>query len=98
MALSSLPVGKETEVADADEAWWEQMEQEAAEELVDGKADDALLVAVRGVTPAEADLTVAECDHPAVGDAELCNSAAHFKDQEPSLLMRLSSRPTPLST
>ncbi|MBB5344456.1 hypothetical protein HDF10_002435 [Edaphobacter lichenicola] len=55
-----MPIGEEAEVADADEARWEQMEQEAAEELVDRQADDSLPVAVRGVTPAEADLTIGE--------------------------------------
>jgi hypothetical protein len=30
-----LPVGEEAEVADADKAAWKQMEQEAAQELID---------------------------------------------------------------
>jgi hypothetical protein len=66
----SLPVGKEAEVADADEAAWEQVQKEAAQELVDWKAHDSLLVAVRGVSPAEADLAIGESDQPAVGDAD----------------------------
>jgi hypothetical protein len=57
---SSLAVGEEAEVADADEASWEQVQQEAAEELVDRQAHDALLVAAGGVSPAEADLAVSE--------------------------------------
>ena len=32
---SALPVGEESEVADAHEAAWQQVEQEAAQELVD---------------------------------------------------------------
>jgi len=64
-----LTVGEEAEVADADEAWWEQMEQEAAQELVDRQAHDTLLIAMGGVSPAEVDLAVGEADQPAVGDA-----------------------------
>ena len=64
-----MTVGEEAEVADADEAWWEQMDQEAAQELVDWQAHDTLLVAMGGVSPAEADLAVGEGDQPAVGDA-----------------------------
>jgi len=65
-----LAVGEEAEVADADEAAWEQVQQEAAEELVGGQAHDAPPVAMSGVSPAEADLAVSEADQPAVGDAD----------------------------
>ena len=86
----SLPVGQEAEVADADEARWQQMQQEAAEELVDRQAHDALLVAVRGVSPAEADLSVGEGNQPAVGDADamgICAEIAQgmFRSAERSL-------------
>ena len=54
----ALPVGEEAEVADADEASWKQVQEEAAQELVDRQAHDALLVAMSGVSPAEADLAV----------------------------------------
>jgi hypothetical protein len=40
----SLPVGEESEVADADEPWRQQMEQEPAQELVDGQSHEPLLV------------------------------------------------------
>ena len=68
--LGSLAVGEEAEVADADEAAWQQVQQEAAQELVCGQAHDALPVVMRGVSPAEADLAVSEGDQPAVGDAD----------------------------
>ena len=74
----SLPVSEEAEVADADEAWREQMQQEAAQELVDRQAHDALLVAVRGVSPAEADLAVGEGNQPAVGDADAMGVSAEI--------------------
>jgi hypothetical protein len=41
-----LPVGKEAEVADADEAAWQQVQEEAAQELVDRETHEPLLVAV----------------------------------------------------
>jgi hypothetical protein len=65
-----LAVGEEAEVADADEAAWQQMEQEAAQELVSGQAHDALAVGMRGVSPAEADLAIGEGDQSAVRDAD----------------------------
>ncbi len=53
-----MPVGKEAEVADAHEAAWQQVEQEAAQELFDSKSYDALLVAVGGVAPADPTLAI----------------------------------------
>lgn len=46
------------------------MEQGAAQELVCRQAHDALAVAMRGVSPAEADLAIREGDEPAVRDAD----------------------------
>ena len=65
-----LAVGEEAEVADADEATRQQVQQEATQELVHRKAHDSLPVAVGGVSPAEADVVVGESDQPAVGDAD----------------------------
>ena len=67
---SRMTIGEEAEVADADEAAREQMEQEAAQELVHGQAHDALPVAMRGVSPAEADLALSEGNEPPVDDAD----------------------------
>jgi len=65
-----LPVGEEAEVADTDEAAREQVQQEAAQELIDRQLHDALAVAVRRVSPAEGHLPVTECEESAVGDAD----------------------------
>ena len=54
------PIGEEPEVADADEAGREQVEQEAAQELLDREREEALLIAVSGVSPAERDLVIGE--------------------------------------
>jgi hypothetical protein len=65
-----LPVGEEAEVADADEASREQVQEKATQELIDWQCRDPLLVAVRGVSPAEADVAVGESNESAVGDAD----------------------------
>ncbi len=74
----SLSVGEEAEVADADEATGQQVQQEAAQELIDGQAHDSLLVAVGGVPPAEDDLAVRQSDKPAVGDANAVGVGAEI--------------------
>jgi hypothetical protein len=51
-------VGEEAEVADAHEAARQQVEQEAAQELIDRQSEQALLVGVGGVSPAEGDLAL----------------------------------------
>jgi hypothetical protein len=57
-------------VPDADEAAWEQMEQEAAQELIDWKSHPPLLVAVGGISPAKRDFLVSESNQPVVGDGD----------------------------
>jgi hypothetical protein len=52
---ATLPVGQEAEVADADEAARQQVEQEAAEELIERQSQHSLLVGMCRVTPAEGD-------------------------------------------
>ena len=74
----SLSVREEAEVADADEAAGQQVQQESAQELIDGQAHDSLLVAVGGVPPAEDDLAVRESDEPAVGDANAVGIGAEI--------------------
>lgn len=48
-------VGQKAELADAHESWGKHVEQKAAQELLDRQGHQALLVAVRGVSPAAAD-------------------------------------------
>jgi hypothetical protein len=55
-------VGQKAEVADAHEARGKHMEQEAAQELLDGKGHQTLLVTVRRVSPAERDLVTLQSD------------------------------------
>jgi hypothetical protein len=67
---SAVPVGKESEVTDADESGRQKVEQEAAQELIDSQSHEPFLVAVGGVTPAEGDVARGESDQSAVGDCD----------------------------
>ena len=59
---SPPPVGEEAEVADADEAFGKQMQEEAAQELIERIGSSACLHCGEQVAPAEGDLVVGECD------------------------------------
>jgi len=65
-----LAIGEEAEVADADKGAWKQMEQEAAQELIDGQSHQSLLVAVSGISPAEGDAAAGESNEPVVGHGD----------------------------
>jgi hypothetical protein len=67
---SAAPVGEKTEVADAHEAAREQVEEEAAQELIDGQSHEPLLVGVSGISPAEGDVAVGEGNESVVGDGD----------------------------
>ena len=56
--LGSPAIGEEAEVADAHEAARKHVEQEAAQELIDGQSHEPLLVAVSGIAPAECDFAI----------------------------------------
>ena len=74
----AVPVGEEAEVADADEAAWQQMEQEPAQELLDSQSHEPLFVAVGGVAPAEGDVAVGDSDQSAVGDGDAMGVSAEI--------------------
>src|SRR5260370_42359326 len=54
------------------------MEQEAAQELVDRQSQQALLVGMGGVSPAEGDVALLQADQSAVGDGEAARVAAEI--------------------
>lgn len=54
------------------------MEQKSAQELVDFKSHGPLLVAVRGVSPAEGDLAIGQSDQPGVGDGDSVSVSAEI--------------------
>ena len=73
-----LPVGEESEVADAHEARWQQVEQEAAQELLDRQRHEPLLVAMGGISPAEGHVVLGERDQPTVGDSHAMGVGAEI--------------------
>jgi len=46
------------------------MEQEASQELIYSQSYEPLLVAMRGITPAEGDVAIGESDQPGVRDGD----------------------------
>ena len=74
----AIPVGEESEVADADEAGRQQMEQESAQELIYGQSHEPLLVAMCRIAPAESDVAIGESDEPGVGDGDAMGVCAEI--------------------
>jgi hypothetical protein len=68
--LGAMAVGEQAIVADAMEAVWKHVHQEAAHELAGSEGHDLVLAAVIGaiVLPSESDMLVGEFDEPAVAD------------------------------
>ena len=63
-------VGEEAEVADADQAFGQDMDEKAAQELLGGNGHDLVLAAVSIVSPAEGDAMVLESHEAMVGDGD----------------------------
>ena len=74
----SLPIGEEAEVADEHKAARQQVQEEAAQELIDGQSQEPLLVAVSGVSPAEGDVSVGESNQPVIGDGNAVGVGAEM--------------------
>ena len=69
-SLTSVTVGKQSEVADLDEAGRQDMEQKTSDELDRIELHDAAAVVMPGVSPAEAHLAVLEAEESSVGDGD----------------------------
>src|ERR1019366_6409102 len=67
---SASAVGEEAEVADADQAFGQDMDQKAAQELIGGNGHDLVLAAVGIVLPTEGDAMVFESYEAMVGDGD----------------------------
>ena len=76
--LRSPSVSEKSEVADAHEAARQQVQEEAAQELIDGQSQEPLLVAVSGVSPAEGDVSVGESNQPVIGDGNAVGVGAEM--------------------
>ena len=72
------PVGQETKVADAYEAFGEQVQQEAAQEFIERDSHELLFVVVSRVAPAKSDLAMRKRDQAMVGDGYAVGVAAQI--------------------
>jgi hypothetical protein len=73
-------VGEKAEVADADEAGGKHVEQEAAQELLDRQGHQALLAAMRGVSPTEGNVSSFEGDEAVIGDRHAVGVTAEITE------------------
>ncbi len=85
----SPPVGEEAEVADAHKATRQQVQQEAAQELIDSQSHDPLFVAVSGVAPAKGYVALGESNQPAVGNGDAMGVGSEISQP----MFRSSERP-----
>ena len=76
--LVSEAVGKQAEVADANEAFREHVKEEAAQELRSLERHGPLLTAMSIVFPAEGDVLTIEGDEPVVGDSDAMGVTAEI--------------------
>jgi len=60
--LASVAIGKQSEMTDLDEAGWQDMKQEATDELDCVECHNAAAVAMAGVSPAESNLSVVKAE------------------------------------
>ena len=73
-----MPVGKESELANADEAVWENMLHIAPQELRSREVHEALLVSVCIILPAESDLFPIKGNEPVIADGNAMRIAAQI--------------------
>ena len=74
----AVAIGQKAEVADADEAFGEYVQQEATQELVEREGEQLLFIVVSGIPPAKNDLAIAEGDETMVGDGYAMGVAAQI--------------------
>ena len=84
----TFAVGQEAEVADAHETFWEQVQQEAAQELIERKGHQLLFVAVCGIAPTKRDLPISKRDQAMVGDGHAMGVTAQITEH----MLRASER------
>jgi hypothetical protein len=54
------------------------MQQEAAQEFIDGKSQESLFIVVSGVSPAERDLVIQEGNEPVIGNRNAMGVSAEI--------------------
>ena len=76
--LSTEAVGEQAEVADAHEAFWQHVKEEAAQELRSLESHGTLPAAMGIVLPSEGDLLAVESDQAVVGDGDAVGVTAEI--------------------
>jgi hypothetical protein len=74
----ALAVGEEAEVADADEAFRKQVQQEATQELIQRQGHQFLLIVMSRVPPTKGDLAIGQRDEAMVGDGHAMGVTAEI--------------------
>ena len=57
-------------MADADEAFGQRVQQEAAQELIERQGHQLVFIVVSGIAPAKGDLVIGQGDESMVGDGD----------------------------
>jgi hypothetical protein len=73
-------IGQEPEKADADKAAGQDVEQEAAQELLRTKRHDSLLISMGIIFPAESNLVMVESHEAVVGDGHAMGVAGEIAE------------------
>jgi hypothetical protein len=73
-------VGQEAEVADAHETFREQVQQKAAQELIERYGHQLLFVVVGGVAPMKRDLPISKRNQSMVGDGHAMSVTAQITE------------------
>ena len=69
------------EIADADESSRQHVQQESAQELVDGQRHQTLLAVVSGIAPAKSDHAIGKSDQPMVGNGHTMGVLAEITER-----------------
>jgi hypothetical protein len=73
-----VPIGEESEVADAYETFGKRVKQKAAQELLCGQWHIALNVSMCTISPTEGNLSIVKRDQPVVGNGHTMGVAAEI--------------------
>jgi hypothetical protein len=73
-------VGEKAEMADTEEAGGQAVEQEATQELLDGKGHEAFLVTVSGVSPGKGNFATLQGDEAVIGNGHAVGGAAEIAE------------------
>ena len=73
---SPPPVGEEAKVSNADKAFGKHMQEETAQELIQGKGHQLLFIVVSGVAPLKGNFVLDERNESMIGDGDAMGVAA----------------------